>query len=289
MPVVDLGIQRTDMGTMFDDEVQSFTDSVFDLFSDGGLFGFLIPDQGLKQKADEFSFRVLTTSTVSILLSHKSRRKQGDADLRLFNDNDGDGALDVPFEQVIDASLQGGGRNEFISREIPAGDYIIGVVGPGTKDGQANYSLRVEVQSGPVIFTPIPTIPRIPNGKVAAIEGGLMNGRNTAGTLVGLKGQDIINANNGDDIVLGGDNDDILRGGNGNDIIFGGKGDDTLTGGSDNDLFVIAPRNKNGFDTITDLRIDRDRIGLGGGLTYEDLNFIQQAKATIQNNLDTFE
>lgn len=280
MPVVDLGVEVIPMGTMFDGEVQSFTNSVFDRFSDGGPFSFLVPDQGLKQTADEFGFRVLTTSTVSISLSHKSRRKGGDADLRLFNDNDGDGELDVPFEPVIDASLQGGGRNEFVSREIPAGDYIIGIVGPGTKDGSAGYSLRVEVQSGPVFFTPVPTIPRLSIGKLASEEGGVLNGKNTAGTLVGRSGKDIINANNGDDILIGYGNDDILNGGNGNDTLFGGQGNDTLSGGSGDDLFVIAPTG-NGFDRITDFRIGQDLVGLGGNLSIAALDFVQQAKGTL--------
>jgi hypothetical protein len=116
-------------------------------------------------------------------------------------------------------------------------------------------------------------------GKVALKSGGVMNGQNTAGTLVGLGGKDIINANNGDDILLGGNNDDILNGGNGDDILFGGKGKDILRGGAGADVFVIAP--KTGLDIGKDFHDGQDLLGLGGGLSFQDLSFVQQAKGTL--------
>lgn len=116
-------------------------------------------------------------------------------------------------------------------------------------------------------------------GKVASQAGGVMNGLNIAGTLVGRNGKDIINANGGDDTVLGGNNSDILNGGKGKDIVFGGKGKDIVTGGADADIFVIAP--KTGLDTGTDFRDGEDLIGLGSNLVFQDLSFIQQTKGTL--------
>jgi Ca2+-binding RTX toxin-like protein len=121
--------------------------------------------------------------------------------------------------------------------------------------------------------------PRHPNGKIASKEGGVMNGSNTAGTILGLGGKDVINANNGNDILLGGKNDDILNGNNGDDILFGGKGKDTLKGGAGADVLVVAP--KTGFSVIKDFRDGADLIGLSGDLSFQDLSFVQQAKGTL--------
>ncbi|HEY9643954.1 MAG TPA: hypothetical protein V6C57_25915 [Coleofasciculaceae cyanobacterium] len=120
---------------------------------------------------------------------------------------------------------------------------------------------------------------KLRRGKVASESGGVMNGSNTTGTLVGLGGKDVINAKNGNDIVLGGNNNDILNGGNGDDILFGGKGKDILKGDAGADVFVVAP--KTGFDLIKDFRNGEDLIGLGGNLSFQDLTFVQQAKGTL--------
>lgn len=115
-------------------------------------------------------------------------------------------------------------------------------------------------------------------GKVASEKGGVMNGRNTDGTMVGLQGKDTILGNDGDDLILGGGNDDILNGGNGNDVIFGGKGNDQLIGGKGNDVFVLA--RDNGFDTVKDFR-QGDHIGLANGLEYKDLSFAKVTNGTL--------
>jgi Ca2+-binding RTX toxin-like protein len=105
-----------------------------------------------------------------------------------------------------------------------------------------------------------------------------VQGDNTAGTLIGKSGKDIIFGNNGDDIIVGGGNDDVLNGGKGDDIIFGGKGNDILNGGAGNDIFVIAPNN--GFDIIKDFR-QGDLIGLDKSLQFSDLTILNQAKGTL--------
>lgn len=121
--------------------------------------------------------------------------------------------------------------------------------------------------------------PRKPNGKLASKEGGVLNGNNKDGTLIGLGGKDAIYGNNGDDILSGGANNDTLIGGNGNDLLIGGKSKDLLTGGAGSDTFVVAP--KSGLDTITDFRNGRDFIGLGDGLKFEDLSIVKGAGGTL--------
>jgi hypothetical protein len=116
-------------------------------------------------------------------------------------------------------------------------------------------------------------------GKVASAKGGLMDGRDTGGTMVGLGGKDIINGNNGDDLIVGGGNSDHLNGGNGDDVIFGGKGLDRSTGGNGNDTFVIA--RGSGFDTIQDFRVGKDHLGLTDNLTFQDLSFSKWGRGTL--------
>jgi hypothetical protein len=154
-------IDRRDLGNLLEGNVESFIDIVARY---PRLKGFLGIGSNLRfdQAADEYAFQILSTSDIDILLSHKSRKDNGDADLRLFRDDDRDGKLDVPQEPVIDASLKGGGANESIKRQIPAGNYIVGVV--IAKNGSADYSLRIaNDRSDPIRFVPQPTIPRIPS------------------------------------------------------------------------------------------------------------------------------
>jgi Ca2+-binding RTX toxin-like protein len=115
-------------------------------------------------------------------------------------------------------------------------------------------------------------------GKTADSDGGIMQGSNTAGTLIGKGGKDIIFGNNGDDILVGGANDDVLNGGKGDDIIFGGKGNDTLSGGAGKDIFVLAPHN--GFDFIKDFG-KGDLLGLQSSMKFDDLTLMNQAKGTL--------
>lgn len=119
------------------------------------------------------------------------------------------------------------------------------------------------------------------NGKIASQEGGLLNGSNLDGTLVGLAGKDIIDGNGGDDILIGGDNDDMLQGGKGDDLLFGGMGQDTLAGNKGHDTFVLA--RDFGFDSFLDFHVGEDKIGLANDLKFEDLSFVQQGTGTLVN------
>ena len=63
--------------------------------------------------------------------------------------------------------------------------------------------------------------------------------------------------------------DDNLFGNLGNDTLIGGQGNDSLTGGAGNDLFVLDPAT--GVDAIADFQVGQDRLGLSGGLRFEQL------------------
>ncbi|HEY9643955.1 MAG TPA: hypothetical protein V6C57_25920 [Coleofasciculaceae cyanobacterium] len=113
---------------------------------------------------------------------------------------------------------------------------------------------------------------------VAPVLGGVINGNNKNGKLTGRQGKDILNAKGGNDLLLGNGNSDILNGGTGDDVLVGGQGNDKLIGGSGSDTLIVA-RNQ-GLDTIQDFR-SSDRIGLGSGLRFEDLSFVQGAGGTF--------
>ena len=77
-----------------------------------------------------------------------------------------------------------------------------------------------------------------------------------------------------DDLIVGQQGNDQLSGLDGNDTIRGGGGSDSLTGGSGSDTFVLAAGS--GTDSITDFNLkEKDRIGLAGGLTFEELSIAQ--------------
>ncbi|MGV0028203.1 S8 family serine peptidase [Phormidesmis priestleyi] len=105
------------------------------------------------------------------------------------------------------------------------------------------------------------------------------------------RSDDVINGQGGDDILYGLSGDDVLRGdagddklwGNaGNDTLWGGLGRDTLVGGSGRDIFALKPNQ--GADTIVDFDLgERDRIGLAGGLTFDQL-LLSQGTGVYANN-----
>lgn len=104
---------------------------------------------------------------------------------------------------------------------------------------------------------------------------------------------DTVNGNLGNDTVLGGAGNDVVNGGMDNDILFGEEGNDTLSGdfgqdslvgGADGDLFILridsngsmsnVSGNVGEVDIISDFNPNEgDRIGLKGGLAFENLSF----------------
>jgi Ca2+-binding RTX toxin-like protein len=73
---------------------------------------------------------------------------------------------------------------------------------------------------------------------------------------------DTLDGGAGNDILDGGLKNDLLNGGIGNDRLIGGDGFDVLTGGAGSDTFVLNPRFKTTFDTITDFASGVDKFGL---------------------------
>ncbi|KAM3090577.1 S8 family serine peptidase [Phormidesmis sp. 146-35] len=103
-------------------------------------------------------------------------------------------------------------------------------------------------------------------------------------TINGQGGSDIIYGLGGDDVLRGDAGNDLLWGDVGNDTLWGGLGRDALVGGSGRDIFVLEP-NK-GEDTIIDFKLsERDRIGLAGGLTFDQLIITQGTGNNANNTL----
>lgn len=118
----------------------------------------------------------------------------------------------------------------------------------------------------------------------------VINGQGGNDTLWGLSGDDTLRGGAGNDILLGGygkdylaggigndtlfgqDWDDFLMGDQGDDLLFGGSGRNTLTGGLGKDVFAITGE---GTDLILDFTVGQDRLGLGAGLTVDQLTITQ--------------
>lgn len=106
-----------------------------------------------------------------------------------------------------------------------------------------------------------------------------LHGGSGADRLFGQSGNDVLFGSAGNDSLSGGAHRDLLRGGDGRDTLLGGTGNDTLSGGAGNDrliggvgrdVFVFG--RGGGKDTIADFRNGADRIDLGDGLRFRDVN-----------------
>lgn len=106
------------------------------------------------------------------------------------------------------------------------------------------------------------------------IYGGSNSDRIDAGA-----GNDQIFANGGNNTILGGAGNDTIYSGSGNDFINAGAGSDTIWLGGGQDTVVIAKGN--GIDTINNFQLGQTRIGLSGGLTFNDLAIAQGTGATL--------
>ncbi|HAA30966.1 MAG TPA: hypothetical protein DCE56_28755 [Cyanobacteria bacterium UBA8553] len=106
------------------------------------------------------------------------------------------------------------------------------------------------------------------------IYGGSNSDRIDAGA-----GNDQIFANGGNNTILGGAGNDTIYSGSGNDFINAGAGSDTIWLGGGIDTVVIAKGN--GIDTINNFQLGQTRIGLSGGLTFNDLAIAQGTGTTL--------
>ena len=99
-------------------------------------------------------------------------------------------------------------------------------------------------------------------------------------TIGGGAGNDKIYGNLDDDKLYGDDGNDQIWGGNGDDEIWGGAGDDILNGGLGKNTFVLV--RGHGKDTISDFKVNEDKIaGAGGIKTFGSLLITQLGTDTL--------
>ncbi|NJL68986.1 MAG: calcium-binding protein, partial [Microcoleus sp. SM1_3_4] len=103
----------------------------------------------------------------------------------------------------------------------------------------------------------------------------------------GNEQEDVLAGCEGNDTIYGGEDSDTLCGCQGEDILYGDLGNDSLIGGSGNDIFVLEAGR--GFDVIADFTVGEDAIALTGGLSFSQLELIQNTQGTIIKNLLTGE
>ncbi|NET10134.1 MAG: calcium-binding protein, partial [Symploca sp. SIO2B6] len=98
--------------------------------------------------------------------------------------------------------------------------------------------------------------------------------------LLGGGDRDLLLGGAGVDRLRGGDDSDVLRGGPGDDWLYGQGGDNNrLFGNSGSDTFVLE--RGNGTSLIQDFQLERDRIGLGRGVSFNQLNIQQDGRTTL--------
>ena len=83
----------------------------------------------------------------------------------------------------------------------------------------------------------------------------------TACTITGTTGNDVLIGTPGRDVICGLGGNDVIAAGPGNDVLNGGAGNDTLEGGAGHDLFLAGPGN----DTIRAWDGQRDVVNGGRG------------------------
>jgi ELWxxDGT repeat protein len=116
---------------------------------------------------------------------------------------------------------------------------------------------------------------------IGTVEQDIIYGRPGNDIQLGRAGNDRLRGGSGSDRFWGGFGDDILVGGFSHDLLIGGAGNDTLKGGAGYDRFILSAGR--GTDTIADFRRGKDRIGLVGGLSFEEL-IITQGTDTHAND-----
>ncbi|MGK7919187.1 MAG: calcium-binding protein, partial [Trichodesmium sp.] len=101
---------------------------------------------------------------------------------------------------------------------------------------------------------------------------------NTNNFIPGYRENDIISGGDGNDLLYGGKGNDTVDGGAGIDLINGNRGDDILIGGTGGDRFDFGANDGNNI--IVDFEDGIDVIGLGDGLSFEQLTISQVGNDT---------
>ena len=96
--------------------------------------------------------------------------------------------------------------------------------------------------------------------------------------LSGGDGEDKLYGKSGNDALFGNRGRDFLVGSDGNDFLDGGDDKDTLIGGMGEDSFVI--QNRLGRDIIVDYMDGTDILVLGDGLSFGQLNIVEENNTT---------
>ena len=96
--------------------------------------------------------------------------------------------------------------------------------------------------------------------------------------LSGGDGEDKLYGKSGNDALFGNRGRDFLVGGGGNDFLDGGNDKDTLIGGMGEDSFVI--QNRLGRDIIVDYMDGTDILVLADGLSFGQLNIVEENNTT---------
>ena len=112
-----------------------------------------------------------------------------------------------------------------------------------------------------------------PNTIIATNEKDNLIGSVTNDLIYSNRSDDIVFGNEGNDMLCGGKGNDIVNGGAGADLIYGDFGDDILIGGVGGDNFHF--RSNDGNNIITDFEDGIDVIGLGDGLSFQQLTISQ--------------
>ncbi|MEW6493147.1 MAG: choice-of-anchor I family protein [Cyanobacteriota bacterium] len=99
---------------------------------------------------------------------------------------------------------------------------------------------------------------------------------------------DSIDAGAGSDRIYAGEGNNTIRGGAGNDIIYSGSGCDRIDAGPGNDTIwlgggqdIVVLAQGNGVDTINNFQLSQTKLGLSGGLVFNDLAITQVTGATL--------
>lgn len=153
-----------------------------------------------------------------------------------------------------------------------AGTYLGVNETQGTGYGQTSfYDLRfnhIDAALTPPTWTANPTVP-----VVTIVPGITVTGTDSANTLQGGEGDDIINAKMGNDTVYGLGGADTIRGGTGTDFLYGGGGNDVLYG-------------DDGWDTLIGGSGTDQLWGGAGGDTFKFAALSDSAKGAVDTIMD---